>query len=492
MSGPVGSSTWFGEPGYEIGQSLRFNDDDGAFLQRTPSSAGNLRTWTWSAWVKRGELGASTATRAILFEAVENATNLFQFGFIDDEIHIYDIHGSTDYGTQTTSFFRDVSAWYHIVLVWDTTLADGGDDRVRLYVNGTFHQLVDEWGVFPQNYDGNINAAVPHALAKYTDQSLTSDIYLAEVNFIDGLALPAHYFGTTGTYGEWIPIEYTGAYGTNGFYLSFADGGIMSATGGNSTATDGDFKAASFTSNGTFTPSVDGYVECLIVAGGGGGGFDRAAGGGAGGYIRGYLPVTGGTGYSITVGAGGAGATSYAQGTSGSNSVFSTITSLGGGGAAKANATAGQIGLAGGSGGGGSGQGTTTPGAGTAGQGNAGGAGSGGTAFPPGGGGGAGAVGGTGVGSQSGVGGVGLASSITGSSVYRAGGGGAGSSDVATTAAPGAGGNGGGGAGGVATNGATGTSGTANTGGGGGGGAQQSGSGGSGGSGVVIIRYKFQ
>jgi len=473
-----------GATGYEIEQSLRFNNDDSAYLEKTPSSAGNRKTWTWSAWVQRGNLGITT----FVFGAGSSGRTDIYFSDADKfKIAVYQ-----GMELEPTAVFRDPSAWYHILIAMDTTQSTASN-RTKMYINGELQTSFTTASYPTQNDDLQINNSVVHRLgARGYNTSSTFDGYLTEVNLIDGTALTPADFGETGDYGEWKPKAYSGSYGTNGFYLSFADGGIMSATGGNSTATDGDFKAASFTSNGTFTPSADGYVECLIVAGGGGGGFDRAAGGGAGGYIRGYLPVTGGTGYSITVGAGGAGATSYAQGTSGSNSVFSTITSLGGGGAAKANATAGQIGLAGGSGGGGSGQGTTTPGAGTAGQGNAGGAGSGGTAFPPGGGGGAGAVGGTGVGSQSGVGGVGLASSITGSSVYRAGGGGAGSSDVATTAAPGAGGNGGGGAGGVATNGATGTSGTANTGGGGGGGAQQSGSGGSGGSGIVIIRYKFQ
>ena len=42
-----------GATDYELDQSLRFNDDDSAYLSWTPSSAGNRRTWTWSGWVKR-------------------------------------------------------------------------------------------------------------------------------------------------------------------------------------------------------------------------------------------------------------------------------------------------------------------------------------------------------------------------------------------------------------------------------------------------------
>jgi hypothetical protein len=60
MSGPFGSSQWMYASGgfypYQIEQSLRFNDNDSAYLSRTPASAGNRKTWTWSGWVKRGNL----------------------------------------------------------------------------------------------------------------------------------------------------------------------------------------------------------------------------------------------------------------------------------------------------------------------------------------------------------------------------------------------------------------------------------------------------
>ena len=55
-----------GATGYDLDQSLRFNNDDSAYLTRTPASAGNRRTWTWSGWVKRGNLGSDQ--------------KLFQFG----------------------------------------------------------------------------------------------------------------------------------------------------------------------------------------------------------------------------------------------------------------------------------------------------------------------------------------------------------------------------------------------------------------------------
>jgi hypothetical protein len=43
---------------YTIDNSLRFNDNDSAYLSRTPATAGNRKTWTWSGWVKRGNIVA--------------------------------------------------------------------------------------------------------------------------------------------------------------------------------------------------------------------------------------------------------------------------------------------------------------------------------------------------------------------------------------------------------------------------------------------------
>jgi hypothetical protein len=223
-------------------------------------------------------------------------------------------------------------------------------------------------------------------------------------------------------------------------------------------------------------------VEYLVIAGGGGGAnrsYRNGGGGGAGGYRTATANFLKGVNLTTTVGAGGGHATS------GSNSVFSTITSTGGGYGAY-----GGAGGAGGSGGGACGsqsEGTLLGGAASpAGQGNAGG-----NATQPdkgaGGGGGAGAAGSANSSSSGGAGGSGSASSINGTSTTRAGGGGGGGSGGAPG---GAAGSGGGGAGGTSN---YGIAGTANTGGGGGGSQQEGDNGGAGktygGSGVVILRY---
>lgn len=276
---------------------------------------------------------------------------------------------------------------------------------------------------------------------------------------------------------------------TNIWYMTgqLIDAAFIAATGGTET-TDGDYKVRTFTSSGTFQILAGtGTVEYLAIAGGGGGGGAYGGGGGAGGLQAGSFSRTVGS-YTVTVGAGGAGGAANNVGVVGSNSVFDTVTANGGGyGGGGGAPTAGGNG---GSGGGG-GQGTSPAVGGTGSQG-----GNGGTSNPlaagqVGGGGGGGAAPGNGTdapigGTAAGNGGAGFASSITGTSVTYAsgGGGGAGVGDTGGTVSAGGGGAGG-------SQGVTGTAGTANTGGGGGGGGGSA-SGGAGGSGIVIVRYKFQ
>jgi len=481
-----------GATDYELDQSLKLDSASVANLQFTPSSASNRKTWTLSFWCKVGDIASGEQS---IFTAGTSCTDRLGV-MLDGSNHLsFNVCGVGDV-IETQAVYRDPSAWLHCVFVLDTTQSTS-TDRGKIYVNGEAVALTHNSSL-TLNKDYTINNNTLHAIGALsnavTSASYTFGGYLGEMHFIDGQTLTPADFGKTGTYGEWKPIEYSGTYGTNGFYLSFAGGGVMSATGGNSTVTDGDYKAASFTSNGTFTPSADGYVEYLVIGGGGGTGATGAGGGGAGGYRTGYLPVTGGTAYSITVGAGGA---AGGAGSNGGDSVFSSITSTGGG-AGYGWQSAGNNGGSGGGAGarsnaaGGSGNTPST----SPSQGN-----DGGNAQHTGlgagaGGGGAGGAGGdhrdAGGGSwiNGGHGGAGLASSITGSSVTRAGGGGGGQDNG------GEGGTGGSGGGGNGTNSSTVcTAGAANTGSGGGGGGNPGPSneaGAAGGSGIVIIRYKFQ
>jgi hypothetical protein len=211
----IGSPQWMYNSGeaYEIDQSLRFNDDDSAYLSWTPSSAGNRKTWTWSAWVKRGN---NTTQR--MFHAYSSG-NRSEWVFTGDTAR-FSIGGSSTYNITTNQVFRDPSAWYHILWSVDTSQSTESD-RVNIYVNGEKLTSFSAEAYPTLNYESEINSATQHEISSYDGSGHFYDGYLAEINFIDGQQLTPADFGETGDYGEWKPKEYSGTYGTNGFYLPF-------------------------------------------------------------------------------------------------------------------------------------------------------------------------------------------------------------------------------------------------------------------------------
>jgi hypothetical protein len=221
-------------PGYEypISRSLRFNSADTAYLNRTPAGAGNLQTWTWSGWVKRSRLGVDNETIFALFDYLASPVTNKQHGlrFLSGDTIEYWCYQNPSYNGQkiTTQVFRDVSAWYHIVAVWDTPNATAAN-RMRLYVNGSEVTTFGTNTNPTQNSNGEINRAFLHTIGTFYDPdygSPTSSLngYLTEINFIDGQALTPSSFGLNDPEtGVWSPKRYTGTYGTNGFYVNFSD-----------------------------------------------------------------------------------------------------------------------------------------------------------------------------------------------------------------------------------------------------------------------------
>jgi hypothetical protein len=193
--------------------SLRFNDDDSAYLTWTPDSAGNRKTWTLSLWTKRGRVDNANTE---LFGTAPEGDKL---SFTDSRIFWFN-EGSSQSYLSTTALFRDPSAWYHIVLAFDTTQATASN-RVKLYVNGE-QVAFDNNTTFPsQNYNGDISNAQVHYIGR-AHGSNYYDGYLAEVHFTDGTAYDADAFGEFKN-GVWVAKTPDVTYGTNGFYLDFQD-----------------------------------------------------------------------------------------------------------------------------------------------------------------------------------------------------------------------------------------------------------------------------
>ncbi|MBL6771565.1 MAG: hypothetical protein ISQ22_09385, partial [Rhizobiales bacterium] len=208
-----------------VGESLRFNDNDSAYLSRTPASAGDRKTWTWSAWVKRGNLGSLQT----IFTARSGVYSDFglQWGeylTTKDNLTVY-VAGSY---LQTSAVYRDVSAWYHLTLAVDTTQATS-TDRIKIYVNGT--RITSFAQVFNPtlNQELDVNDASLHTIGSKQGTSEYFDGYLSDVYLIDGQALDPSRFGKQDADGVWQPISYTGTYGTNGFHLDFADNSTAAA-----------------------------------------------------------------------------------------------------------------------------------------------------------------------------------------------------------------------------------------------------------------------
>jgi len=209
------------DTGYSIDNSLRFND---AHLTKTWGSAptdGNK--FTYSVWVKRGKIDSSSNQTWIL--GVPGGSNP-NIDFRYDEIRVR-LNG-TSYDFFTSQLFRDASAWYHLLFVYDSD--DGtASDRFKLYVNGT---RVTDWGTSSTIPSGTANSFTGNGvglyIGAYGTASMWYDGYMSEIHLIDGQALDPTSFGETGTYGEWKPIEVTGmTYGTNGFYLDFSNSGSL-------------------------------------------------------------------------------------------------------------------------------------------------------------------------------------------------------------------------------------------------------------------------
>ena len=102
--------------GYEISNSLLFNGAN-QYLERTPSSAGNRRTFTTSWWSKLKVNEASRWVFGAGTQANDNDYFLWQSGHLLKFSFATEASGNI----QTTQVFRDPAAWYHCIMAVDTT-----------------------------------------------------------------------------------------------------------------------------------------------------------------------------------------------------------------------------------------------------------------------------------------------------------------------------------------------------------------------------------
>ena len=209
-----------GQGGGITQQSLKFNDDESQYLSWTPASAGNRKTWTWSGWVKRGNLGVTVSLMDVVQTSGTDWTR-FHFNSSNQLAFAVEISNSNVFQFVTTQVFRDPSAWYHIVAAYDSTQATS-TNRFKLYVNGEQITAFDTETYGAQNTDSHFSAVLEHNIGAVNTGIWFFDGYMSDIHFIDGQALDASSFGET-VDGYWKAKDFAGTYGQNGFRLTFKD-----------------------------------------------------------------------------------------------------------------------------------------------------------------------------------------------------------------------------------------------------------------------------
>ena len=216
-------------PTYEVANSLRFDDGSSDNLSRTFGTPTSGTTWTISFWVKKSTNGSALN----LCSRLVDGSNEDRIRFTSGDALEWTVYKSGGYAGRlvTNRLFRDNSAWYNIICVWDTTNGTAGD-RMRMYVNG-----VEETSFSTDTNPSSSTTSLFNASgSNHRIGSVTSgeyfDGYMAEVVMIDGTAVSdATSFGEFDSDTNiWKPIDVSGlTFGNNGFYLDYENSSNLGA-----------------------------------------------------------------------------------------------------------------------------------------------------------------------------------------------------------------------------------------------------------------------
>ena len=252
--------------GYEIDNSLRFGGDDHHLSMIYSSAASNLKTWTFSGWIKLGQAAHFSQNypndKFILTssDAAVSTTSIGYGGYTSGNaggFHLND--GRSGTYIETTSKFRDPSAWYHLVVRYDSTQSTASD-RIFIYVNGESQPLnysntgdpevdlntevdffragtnIDATSASSGNFVHNINS---YYNSGYDAINNSFDGYIADFYLINAQSLAPTEFGETNDNGVWVPKKYTGTFNSHSFKLEFKQTGSSADASGMGADTSG-------------------------------------------------------------------------------------------------------------------------------------------------------------------------------------------------------------------------------------------------------------
>lgn len=217
-----------------IGHSVRLRASASAYFERTFGAPTDNKKWTFSRWFKPGALGYQNLLVADANDAgtTYGVIRVGNSSATDGQVRfsMYSSGGTHDHHIYTLANFRDPSAWYHIVVVYDSANATAAD-RAIIYINNARQGVTTSIAV-PLNATSTINTnARAHRIGNLIWSPQPSDSFFAESHFIDGQALTPSSFGLTHPVsGQWRPKRYVGSYGANGDHLDFSDGSAATSS----------------------------------------------------------------------------------------------------------------------------------------------------------------------------------------------------------------------------------------------------------------------
>mgnify|MGYP003119908038 CR=1 FL=1 len=211
--------------GFGVDNSCRF-DGSSAFMTKTPSGAGNQKLATFSIWFKRSKIDEE---QFLFYSFVTNKDT--RIAILADNTIFFESQTSDSikFKLVTNRVFRDVSAWYHLVINVNSTVSSPDTNNLEMFINGVKETSFSTATYPSQNDVVYWTDSIESTLGRRNSGGNYFNGYIAETVLIDGAALDADSFGEFDEdSGIWKPIDVSGlTFGTNGFYLDFEASGNL-------------------------------------------------------------------------------------------------------------------------------------------------------------------------------------------------------------------------------------------------------------------------
>ncbi len=209
------------DTGFDVANSCRFDGSSSSLTKAQGSSPSSNLKATFSMWLKKSDPDADQHFLNVIVDT--NNRTFINFTSTSELQIAQKDGGSTSFTLTTNRKFIDVSAWYHIVIAFDT--ANGtASNRIKVYINGVQETSFATETYPSQNRVVNLLDETPISIGAYNNASHYFDGYMAQVIHVNNQALDATSFGEFDDSGIWKPIDITGlTVETNGYFLDFED-----------------------------------------------------------------------------------------------------------------------------------------------------------------------------------------------------------------------------------------------------------------------------